>query len=91
MFPLQRALDFHARYETIHPFRDANGRTGRLIMNKILMQNNYPPIIIFKDNKQAYFNSITAAQTGKTKKYYQFMLEQAGKTYDQMTATIKKI
>lgn len=90
MHPFQRAFDFHLRYEAIHPFRDANGRTGRLIMNKILMQNNYPPIIIYKDNKKAYFNSISAAREGNNKKYYQFMLEQAEKTYIQMIGLLKK-
>ncbi|MEI7961501.1 MAG: Fic family protein [archaeon] len=90
LYPFQRAFDFHLRYETIHPFRDANGRTGRLLMNKILMQNNYPPIIIYKDNKKAYFNSISAAREGDNKKYYQFMFEQTKKTYDQMISLLGK-
>jgi len=89
MYPLQRAFDFHLQYESTHPFRDGNGRTGRLIMNKILLQNNYPPIIIYKDNKQAYFNSIKSAREGDKKKYYQFMLEQTKKTYEQMINNIK--
>ena len=36
-YPIQLAFDFHLRYEYIHPFLDGNGRTGRLIMNKILI------------------------------------------------------
>ncbi len=88
-YTLQRAFEFHLQYETTHPFRDGNGRTGRLIMNKILMQNNYPPIIIYKDNKQAYFNAIKAARESDKKKYYQFMLEQTEKTYKQMINTIQ--
>ena len=80
--PIILALDFHLRYEQIHPFRDCNGRTGRMIMNKILMQNRYPPIIVYKENKSAYFNSIAKANEGNKKKYYQFMLEQADKSYD---------
>ena len=89
MYPFQRAFDFHLQYESTHPFRDGNGRTGRLIMNKILLQNNYPPIIIYKDNKQAYFNSIKAAREGDKKKYYQFMLKQTKKTYTQIINTIQ--
>jgi Fic family protein len=88
MYPFQRAFDFHLQYEITHPFRDGNGRTGRLIMNKILLQNNYPPIIIFKDNKKAYFNAIKAARDGDKKKYYQFMFEQTKKTYDQMIKSL---
>jgi len=89
MYPLQRAFEFHSNYESTHPFTNANGRTGRLIMNKILMQNGYPPIIVYKENKLAYFNAINAMREGDRKKYYQFMLEQAEKTYDQMINTIK--
>ncbi|MDD3085880.1 MAG: Fic family protein [Candidatus ainarchaeum sp.] len=89
LYPLKRAFEFHSTYESIHPFTNGNGRTGRLIMNKILMQNNYPPIIIYKENKLAYFNAINAMREGDKKKYFQFMLKQAEKTYDQMIKTIK--
>ena len=68
-------------------FRDANGRTGRLIMNKILMQNHYPLMLVFKDNKQGYFNAIKKARENKNKKYCQFMLEQQLKSY-QLTKKI---
>jgi Fic family protein len=88
--PLILAFDFHIRYELIHPFVDANGRTGRLIMNKILMANHYNPIIVFKDNREAYFNAISKAREGKQKKYYQFMLEQTNKSYELMLKRIKE-
>ena len=81
MHPLILAYDFHLEYESIHPFRDGNGRTGRFIMNKILIQNGYPPIIIYKENRQSYFNAITKAREGRKKGYYQFMLEQTNKSY----------
>lgn len=84
---LKLAFDFHLCYEAIHPFRDANGRTGRLIMNKILLQNNYPLMLVFKDNKQAYFNAIKKARENKKIKYYRFMLEQQLKSY-QITRKI---
>jgi len=86
-FALKQAFGFHSRYETIHPFRDANGRTGRLIMNKILLQNNYPLMLVFKENKQAYFNAIKKARENKNREYYQFMLEQQLKSY-QLTKKI---
>jgi Fic family protein len=88
-YSLKLAYDFHIRYEAIHPFRDGNGRTGRLIMNKILMKDNYPLMIVFKDNKNAYFNSIKQGLEGKTKKYYQFMLEQQKKSYELTNKLLK--
>ncbi len=86
--PLVLAFEFHRRYEFIHPFLDANGRTGRLIMNKILMANNYQPIIVYKDNKLAYFNAIEKSKENKLKNYYQFMLEQTDKSYEYLLKTI---
>ncbi len=88
--PLILAYDFHLEYESIHPFRDANGRTGRLILNKILVQNGYPPIIVYKDNKQSYFNAIEKAREGRKKKYYQFMLEQTNKSYNFLLELLNK-
>ncbi len=86
--PLVLAFEFHKKYEMIHPFLDGNGRTGRLIMNKILISSGYFPIIVYKSNKLAYFNALE--KTEKTKNYYQFMLEQADKTYDYLLEVIAK-
>lgn len=86
--PIELAFEFHLRYESIHPFADANGRTGRMIMNKILMQNYYNPIIIFKENKKTYFNAIEKAREGKTQKYFQLMIQQSLKSYKQMLKSL---
>ena len=88
--PLILAFEFHKRYEEIHPFLDGNGRTGRLIMNKILISSGYQPIIVYKDNKLAYFNTLAKAKEGRIKNYYQFMLEQTIKTYDFLEEVTKK-
>lgn len=81
-FVLQRAFDFHLRFEKIHPFENGNGRVGRLIMNKILIAGNFPPMIIFATNRQAYFNAIASTRDGRKKKYFQFMLEQYAKSLE---------
>jgi len=88
--PIILALEFHLRYEQIHPFRDGNGRTGRMIMNKILIQNRYSPIIVYKENKVAYFGAIAKASEGRKKKYYHFMLNQANKSYDYILELLNK-
>ena len=90
LHPLILAFGFHRKYEFIHPFSDGNGRTGRLIMNKVLMSNGYSPIIVYKENKLAYFNALEKTRDGKLKNYYQFMLEQADKTYDYLLNVINK-
>lgn len=91
MYPVQLAYDFHIRYERIHPFLDANGRSGRLIMNKILMDHGYFPVIIYAKNSRAYYNAIAKGLQRKTKKtYYQLMLEQTKKTFDDYFRLMKK-
>ena len=58
------AADTHYKLVSIHPFADGNGRTSRLLMNLILMQQGYPPAIIRKEDRLAYINSLEKAQKG---------------------------
>ena len=46
----------HLNFEFIHPFIDGNGRTGRLLVNLVLMQNGFPPIDIKFSDRQRYYD-----------------------------------
>ena len=59
---LEIAAEHHIRFLYIHPFFDGNGRTGRILMNLILIAQGYPPIIIRTDEKERYNKLITHAQ-----------------------------
>ena len=64
LHPLVLATLFHHKFEKIHPFADGNGRTGRMLANIILLQNNYPPLIIRRKNRTKYLNALSKADKG---------------------------
>jgi len=66
--PVVIAAYFHAEFETIHPFVDGNGRTGRLLMNYMLKQSNYPPINIFLKYRLKYYEALEKARKEKNLK-----------------------
>ncbi len=61
LHPLALAGIFHHKFEKIHPFFDGNGRTGRILMNSILINNGYPPIIIDKKKRPGYLDALGSA------------------------------
>ncbi|BAK97662.1 hypothetical protein OBV_04640 [Oscillibacter valericigenes Sjm18-20] len=56
--PLKAGAYFHARIENIHPFADGNGRVGRTLLNYWLMINDYPPMIIYDEDKSVYYATL---------------------------------
>jgi hypothetical protein len=62
--PVARLADLHAAFERIHPFRDGNGRTGRLVMNLLLVRLGYPPAVIYKKDRAKYLRDLDRADRG---------------------------
>ena len=58
-------LDFHVKFEKIHPFQDGNGRVGRLIAFKECLKHNIVPFIIEDDLKMFYYRGLTEWKTEK--------------------------
>ena len=79
--PLKLISYFHATFERIHPFDDGNGRVGRILINIILLDLGYFPIIIRKAGKLSYFNALEAYDNNHKDKLERFLLKKIKFTY----------
>jgi Fic family protein len=67
-FP-EEVATIHCRFEQIHPFLDGNGRTGRLILNLLLVRLGYPPAIIYTNQRAAYLRALRRADQGEPERW----------------------
>jgi Fic family protein len=81
--PVMLSADAHFKLVSIHPFTDGNGRTARLLMNLLLMQEGYPPALIRKEDRRVYINAIEKGQlTGEKGDYYEVIYEAVERSMD---------
>lgn len=81
LHPIILAAEMHERLVTIHPFIDGNGRTSRLIMNLILLQNGYVIANIKGDynTRMNYYKALEIAQTSNNKEDFLLFIAQTEK------------
>jgi len=67
----------HLKFVSIHPFIDGNGRTARLLMNLVLLQNGYPQAIIKVANRAEYIQAVEKYQQSNNEynDFYQVILK----------------
>ena len=66
---IKEIIEFHAKFEKIHPFQDGNGRVGRMIMFKECLKNNIIPFIILDKDKLFYYRGLKEYQGNREKGY----------------------
>ncbi|MEQ8418039.1 MAG: Fic family protein [Imperialibacter sp.] len=71
--PVLVAAEFHYRFIRIHPFDDGNGRVARILMNFILMQYGFPPVIIKTEDKENYFAVLRLADAGQIEPFIEYI------------------
>ena len=62
---IEDIIDFHFKFERIHPFGDGNGRVGRMIMFKECLRNNIIPFIVLDDDRSYYLRGLKEYENDK--------------------------
>ncbi|OWY20468.1 Fic family protein [Sphingobacteriales bacterium UPWRP_1] len=75
LHPLVIAAKFHHEFTAIHPFDDGNGRMARLLMNLILLQYGYPPVVIRQDknSRNQYYAVLSRADAGDLSPFVEYL------------------
>jgi Fic family protein len=72
---IEYATTVHTKFVAIHPFTDGNGRSARLLMTAILIDNGMPPIIVNFADKQRYLSALADSNKGDLSAMIEFFLE----------------
>lgn len=91
MHPVQLAALIHYRFVRIHPFDDSNGRTSRLLMNYVLMRNEYAPIVIKSSEKKAYLTALNKADIGDIDSFIKYIAELVLEWQNRFNTAIKGV
>ena len=83
---INEIIEFHAKFEKIHPFQDGNGRIGRIIAFKECLKNNIIPFIILDKDKLFYYRGLYQYQTNREKGY---LIDTCLNAQDQYTKMIE--
>jgi Fic family protein len=73
LHPVELSAMLHHKIVHIHPFFDGNGRTARLAMNILLLQEGYPLVVILKNDRKKYYEGLDKADKGEFAPFVSFV------------------
>ncbi len=97
LLPLTKAAILHAQFETIHPFRDGNGRTGRMLTTLYLRESGLleKPVLFLssylKKHQRVYYDRLNGYHHGDIETWIQFFLAGIAETAEEAIETVHKI
>jgi Fic family protein len=94
---LIKAAIIHAQFETIHPFLNGNGRTGRMLITFYLWQEGFleKPVLFlssfFKKHQELYYEKLVKYHNGRVAEWVDFFLDGVIEIADEAITTVEKI
>jgi len=77
------AAEAHFKLIALQPFKEGNGVTARLLMNLLLLQRGYEPVIIWPEDKDKYIALLVNAESsGDLEPLYEFITKQVRESFD---------
>lgn len=89
--PIELASILHHKLVAIHPFDDGNGRTARLVMNIILLHAGYPLVVILKNDRKKYYNTLSKADKGNLLPFIVFIAQSVERSLNIYLETVSDI
>lgn len=88
LHPVELAAIVHHKLVSIHPFFDGNGRTARVVMNLILLQQGYPLVIVLKNDRKKYYQALNKADRGDYSSFIRFTAQAVERSLNVYIKTI---
>lgn len=88
LHPIELASILHHKLVAIHPFDDGNGRTARLVMNIMLLQAGYPLVIILKNDRKKYYETLSKADKDDPLPFIRFVTQSVERSLNIYLETI---
>jgi Fic family protein len=86
----QTAFDAHRELVNIHPFKDGNGRTARLLMNLILLRSGYPPIAVRPQDRAAYLDALQLQGSGDAAAFNRLLYERLDAALEEHLSALRQ-
>lgn len=88
LHPVELAAIVHHKLVSIHPFVDGNGRTARVMMNLLLLQQGYPLVIVLKNDRKKYYQALNKADHGDYSSFVRFTAQAVERSLNVYIKTV---